>query len=31
VANKIFVESNLTSARIEFTPPEQAQDAGGAK
>jgi predicted Zn-dependent peptidase len=31
VANKIFVESNLTSARIEFTPPAQAQDAGGAK
>jgi predicted Zn-dependent peptidase len=29
VANKIFVESNLTSARIEFTPPTQA--AGGAK
>jgi len=33
VANKIFVDSNLTSARIEFTPPTQAagQDAGGAK
>jgi predicted Zn-dependent peptidase len=35
VANKIFVESNRTSARIEFTPPAQAQaatqDAGGAK
>jgi len=33
VANKIFVESNLTSARIEFAPPAQAagQDAGGAK
>ncbi len=29
VANKIFVESNRTSARIEFTPPTQA--AGGAK
>ena len=33
VANKIFVESNRTSARIEFTPPPQpaAQDAGGAQ
>ena len=33
VANKIFVDSNLTSARIEFAPPAQAagQDAGGAK
>jgi len=32
VANKIFVESNRTSARIEFTPPvKAAQDAGGAK
>jgi predicted Zn-dependent peptidase len=33
VANKIFVESNLTSARIEFQSPAQAagQDAGGAK
>jgi predicted Zn-dependent peptidase len=33
VANKIFVESNRTSIRIEFTPPAQAQtqDAGGAK
>jgi len=35
VANKIFVESNRTSARIEFTPPAPAQaatqDAGGAK
>ena len=33
VANKIFVESNRTSARIEFTPPTQApvEDAGGAK
>jgi len=33
VANKIFVESNRTSARIEFMPPAQpaAQDAGGAQ
>ena len=33
VANKIFVESNRTSARIEFAPPKQApvEDAGGAK
>ena len=35
VANKIFVESNRTSARIEFTPPAQpqseTQSAGGAK
>jgi predicted Zn-dependent peptidase len=33
VANKIFVESNLTSARIEFAPPGQTAgaDAGGAK
>ena len=32
VANKVFVASNLTSARIEFTPPTppQAPDAGGA-
>ena len=32
VANKVFVASNLTSARIEFTPPAQPQapDAGGA-
>ncbi len=32
VANKVFVPSNLTSARIEFTPPAQPQapDAGGA-
>ncbi len=33
VANKIFVESNRTSARIEFTPPAQppAQNAGGGQ
>jgi predicted Zn-dependent peptidase len=33
VANKIFVENNRTSARIEFTPPAQGQtqDAGGAR
>ena len=31
VANKIFVESNRTSARIEFTPPAQVQNAGGAR
>jgi len=32
VANKIFVESNRTSARIEFAPPEGAmQQPGGAK
>jgi len=33
VANKIFVDSNRTSARIEFKAPGQAdgQDAGGAK
>ena len=33
VANKIFVESNRTGIRIEFTPPAQTagQDAGGAK
>ena len=33
VANKIFVENNRTSARIEFTPPAKAttRDAGGAK
>jgi predicted Zn-dependent peptidase len=43
VANKIFVDSNRTSARIEFVPPQQsapggamlsepaAQNAGGAK
>ena len=31
VANKIFIDSNRTSARIEFTPPAQAQDAGGAR
>jgi predicted Zn-dependent peptidase len=32
VANKIFVESNRTSARIEFTPPEAAApQTGGAK
>jgi len=33
VANKIFVESNRTSAQIEFTAPAQTagQDAGGAK
>ncbi len=33
VANKVFVESNRTSARIEFKPPTQpqAQSAGGAK
>jgi predicted Zn-dependent peptidase len=33
VANKVFVESNRTSARIEFTPPAQppVQDAGGAR
>jgi predicted Zn-dependent peptidase len=33
VANKIFVENNLTSARIEFKQPAQAdgQNAGGAK
>jgi len=33
VANKIFVESNRTSIRIEFTPPAQTagQDAGGAR
>jgi predicted Zn-dependent peptidase len=33
VANKVFVESNRTSAKIEFTPPAKtaAQDAGGAR
>jgi len=33
VANKIFVDNNRTSVRIEFTPPVQTagQDAGGAK
>ncbi|MCL2659828.1 MAG: insulinase family protein, partial [Acidobacteriaceae bacterium] len=32
VANKIFVESNRTSARIEFTPPQaQADSMGGSK
>jgi predicted Zn-dependent peptidase len=33
VANKIFIESNRTSARIEFTPSPQptVQDAGGAQ
>jgi predicted Zn-dependent peptidase len=33
VASKVFVESNRTSARIEFTPPAQpkTQDAGGAQ
>jgi predicted Zn-dependent peptidase len=37
VANKVFIESNRTSARIEFTPPAKTQgetamqDAGGAK
>ena len=33
VANKVFVESNRTSARIESTPPAKTatQDAGGAK
>jgi len=33
VANKIFVESNRTSARIEFTPPPQppVQNAGGGR
>jgi predicted Zn-dependent peptidase len=30
VANKIFIENNLTSARIEFTPPAKPA-AGGAK
>jgi predicted Zn-dependent peptidase len=27
VANKIFVDSNRTSARIEFVPPQKAPDA----
>jgi len=33
VANKVFVENNRTSARIEFTPPAQpaAPSAGGAE
>ena len=33
VANKVFVESNRTSARIEFTPPAQPaiQNAGGGR
>jgi predicted Zn-dependent peptidase len=33
VANKVFVDSNRTSARIEFTPPAQpaVENAGGAK
>jgi predicted Zn-dependent peptidase len=33
VANKVFIESNLTSARIEFTPPTPpaAQSAGGGQ
>ena len=32
VANKIFIESNRTSARIEFTPPtDAATQTGGAK
>jgi predicted Zn-dependent peptidase len=33
VANKVFVESNRTSARIDFTAPAKnaTQDAGGAK
>jgi predicted Zn-dependent peptidase len=33
VANRIFVESNRTSARIEFTPPVQppVQNAGGGR
>jgi predicted Zn-dependent peptidase len=33
VANKIFVESNRTEARIEFTPPPQpaVQNAGGGR
>jgi predicted Zn-dependent peptidase len=33
VANKIFVESNRTSARIEFVPPQQAEQksTGGAE
>jgi predicted Zn-dependent peptidase len=33
VANKIFIDSNRTSARIEFSPPAQAdgQNPGGAK
>ena len=31
VANKIFTESNLTSARIEFAPPDASAQPGGAK
>jgi predicted Zn-dependent peptidase len=31
VANKTFVESNRTSARIEFAEPKTAENAGGAK
>jgi hypothetical protein len=33
VANKVFIESNRTSARIEFTPPPASpvQDAGGGE
>ncbi|QHN05401.1 insulinase family protein [Granulicella sp. WH15] len=31
VANQIFIESNRTSARIEFTPPTAAAAQGGAR